>query len=241
VAGSKSRSPFLFYTNTMTLNEIASAIRSNIGNGLKEVANYAYPIDQIKDEIGNVRNQILLEDPQKMVLNPEFFAQRLDNIPLDLVRFPVGGYSASPGLVPHFQIPRLAMTKDDSAIIYLGPPDQSFNIKVYHDYSFKNHKHSRAIGRRPYAYVDLAHDASGYLDGYLFQLGPTGMQFLSTRSIFADPIMILELDGLFGQDEEFPAPSAVQEMIIDRITAKYVQYYKQLNHPYQANTQTDQH
>ena len=225
----------------MTLNEMASAIRSNIGNGLKEVSNYAYPIDQIKDEIGHVRNQILLEDPQKMVLNPEFFAQRIDNIELDLVRFPVAGYSSSPGLVPHFQIPRLAMTKDDSAIIYLGPPDQSLNIKVYHDYSYQNHRFSRVIGRRPYSYVDLAHDASGYLDGYLFNMGPTGMRFLSARIVAADPVGIMEADGLFGVDEEFPAPSAVQEMIIDRITAKYVQYYKQLNHPYQPNTQTDQH
>ncbi len=224
----------------MTLNEMASAIRSNIGSGLREVANFAYPIDQIKDEVGNVRNQILLEDPQKAVLNLEFFAQRIDNIPLDLVRFPYGGYSNTPGLVPHFKIPRLAMTKDDSAIIYLGPPDQSFNIKIYHDYSFQNHKYSRVIGRRPFGYIDLAHDVDGTMDGYLFNLGPTGMQFVSTRAVFADPVGILEADGLFGVDEEFPAPAAVQEMIIDRISAKYIQYYKQLNHPYQSNTQTDQ-
>lgn len=224
----------------MTLNEIASAIRSNIGSGLKEVANFAFPIDQIKDEVGNVRNQILLEDPQKMALNPEYFAQRIENIPLDLVRFPYGGYSNSPGLVPHFKIPRLAMTRDDSAVIYLGPPDQSFNIKVYYDHSFKNHIYSRVIGRRPYSYIDPAHDPEGYMDGYLFNLGPAGLQFISTRSIFADPVGILEMDGLFGKDEEFPAPNAVQEMIIDRVTQKYVMYYKQLNHPYQSNSQTDQ-
>jgi hypothetical protein len=224
----------------MTLNEIASSIRNNIGNGLKEVANYAYPIDQIKDEIGNVRNQILLEDVQGVVLNPEYFAQRLDNIAIDLVRFPFGGYSNSPSLVPHIKLPRLAMTRDDSAIIYLGPPDQSLNFKIYYDYSYQYHTYSRVIGRRPFAYVDPAHDVSGYMDAYLFNLGPTGLKFLSTRSIFADPVGILELDGLFGVDEEFPAPTSVQEMIIDRITEKYVRYYKQLNHPYQANTQTDQ-
>jgi hypothetical protein len=223
----------------MTLNEIASAIRNNVGNGLKEVSNYAYPLDQIKDEIGNVRNQILLEDPQKTILNPEFFAQRIDNIAIDLVRFPFGGYSNTPGLVPHIKIPRLAMTKDDSSIIFLGPPDQSMFLKIYYDFMHHNHVYSRVIGRRPYAYIDLAHDTSGQLDGYLFNLGPNGLRFVSIRAIFADPVGILEADGLFGVDEEFPAPSAVQEMIIDRITQKYVQYYKQLNHPYQPNTQTD--
>jgi hypothetical protein len=224
----------------MTLNEMASAIRSNIGSGLKEVSNFAYPIDQIKDECGNVRNAILLEDTQGIVLNPEFFAQRIDNIDIDLVRFPFGGYSNSPGLVPHIKIPRIAMTRDNSAILFLGPPDQSIFFKVYYDYMHHNHKFSRVVGRRPYAYADLAHDSDGLIDIYLFNLGPTGLKKISTRAIFADPVGILESDGLFGEDEEFPAPSAIQEMIIDRVSAKYIQYYKQLNHPYQANTQTDQ-
>ena len=223
----------------MTLNEIASSIRTNIGNGLKEVSNYAYPIDQIKDEIGNVRNQILIEDVQGMVYNPEYFAQRIDNIPIDLVRFPYGGYTNSPALIPHIKLPKIAMTKDDSAIIYLGPPDQSLSVKIYYDYSFQYHQYSRVIGRKMHAYVDLASDSDGNLDCYLFNMGPTGLKYISVRAIFADPVKILEADGLFGEDEEFPAPSAVQELIIDRITAKYVQYYKQLNIIYQPNTQTD--
>lgn len=224
----------------MTLNEMASAIRSNIGSGLKEVANFAYPIDQIKAEIGNVRNQIILEDPQALVVNAQYFAQRIDNIPLDLVRFPFGGYSNSPSLVPHFKIPKLAMTKDNSAVLFLGPPDQSLFLKVYYDFMHLNHKYSRVIGRRPYSYIDLAHDSDGQLDGYVFNLGPSGLKILATRAIFADPVKILEADGLFGVDEEFPAPEAVQQTIITRITESYIRYYKQLNHPYQPNTQTDQ-
>jgi hypothetical protein len=231
----------------MTLNEIASAIRSNIESGLKGVANSAYPLQQIRDDIGSVRNQILLEDQYRVgkvtynvKLNPEFFAQKIDNIALDLVRFPYGGYSSTPSLVPHFKIPRLAMTKDDSALIFLGPPDQSYNFKVYYDYAFQNHTFSRVIGRRPYAYIDPAHDADGTMNGYIFNIGPSGLQFVSARAIFADPVGILEADGLFGTDEEFPAPMAIQGMIIDRITQKYVMYYKQLNNPIQPNTQTDQ-
>ena len=223
----------------MTLNEIASSIRNNVGNGLKEVANYAYPLDQIRDEVGSVRNQILLEDSKTTVLNPEFFAQRIDNIPIDLVRFPVGGYSNSPNLVPHVKIPRIITTKDDSAIIFMGAPDQSLFFKIYYDFMFHNHIFSRVIGRRPYAYVDPAHDPDGFMDAYLFNLGPNGLRFLSVRAIFDDPVKILDSDGLFGADEEFPAPSAVQEMIVDKITQKYIQYYKNLNHPYQPNTQTD--
>lgn len=223
----------------MTLNEIASSIRNNIGNGLKEVSNYAYPLDQIRDEIGNVRNQIILEDSKTTILNPEFFAQRIDNIPIDLVRFPVGGYSNSPNLIPHIKIPRIIMTKNNSGIIFMGAPDQSLFLKIYYDFMHHNHIYSRVIGRRPYAYVDPAHDTDGFMDAYLFNLGPNGLRFLSIRAVFDDPVKILDADGLFGVDEEFPAPTAVQEMIIDKITQKYIQYYKNLNHPYQPNTQTD--
>ena len=223
----------------MTLNEIASSIRNNIGNGLKEVSNYAYPLDQIRDEVGDVRNQIILEDSKTSVLNLEFFAQRIDNIPIDLVRFPVGGYSNSPNLVPHVKIPRIIMTKNDSAILFMGAPDQSLYLKIYYNFMHMNHKFSRVIGRRPYAYVDPSHDPDGFMDAYLFNLGPNGLRFLSIRAVFDDPIKILDSDGLFGVDEEFPAPTAVQEMIIDKITQKYIQYYKNLNHPYQPNTQTD--
>lgn len=224
----------------MTLNEMASAIRSNIGSGLKEVGNFAYPMDQIKVECGNIRNSILLEDNQKLTLNPEFFAQRLDNIPLDLVQFPFAGYSNSPSLVPHIKLYRIAMTRDNSSIIYLGPPDMSHNIKAYYDFMYQNHQYCRVIGKQPYCYVDLAHGADGKMDVYFFNLGATGIKYMSARCVFAEPVEIMEADGLFGEDEEFPAPTAVQELIIDRVTAKYVQYYKQLNHPYQPNTQTDQ-
>lgn len=223
----------------MTLEEMASAIRNNIGNGLKEVDDFAYSLQQIKEEIGNVRNQIILEDSKTGVLNPEYFAQRQDNLKLEMVRFPYGGHSSTYDVVPHVKIPKIAMTTDHSAIIYLGPPDFTLDIKRYYDHSFNTHSYSRVIGNRPYAFVDPAHDANGYNDVYIFGLTNAAMREVSIRAIFADPVAILEADGVFGEDEEFPAPAAVQQLIIKRITEDYVRYYKQLNHPYQPNTNTD--
>lgn len=223
----------------MTINEIASAIRNNLGNGLKEVPNHAYSIEQLREEVSNERNLIILEESKKGTLNTRYFTQKYDNLELNLATFPYEGYSATHGPVPHIRIPKLAMVQNGSAFEYIGPPDMNKNFKVYTDFTFANHKYSRVIGKLPYVYVDLAHNADGYNNVYFFNLNNTGLKYISVRAIFSDPVRILDEDGYFGEDEEFPAPSSVQEMIIDRITNKWVKWYKQLNHPYQPNTQTD--
>jgi len=224
----------------MTAQEIASAIRNNVGGGLREVTNFAYSLPQLEDEIMNTRNQILLEDrAQGGVLNTELFMQRIDNIVLDLVRFPVGGYSNSPERVLHAKIPQLTADPSGAALSYFGPPDMSLDFIKYYDSSFKNHRYSRVIKNRPYVYIDLATDVNGKHDSYLFNIEGNNLQEISVRGVFLNPLSIMEEQGMFVDDVEFPAPLAVQEMIIDRLTAKYVEYYRKMNMGYQPNTQTD--
>lgn len=223
----------------MTINEIASAIRNNLGNGLKETPNHSYSIEQLREEVSNERNLIILEQSKKRMFNMQYFVQKMDNIELEMSTFPNGGYSASFGSVPMIRIPKLAMTVNGTAIEYIGPSDMAKTFKVYTDHSFNTHKYSRVISKLPYVYVDLAHEADGYIPVYFFNLNNTGLKYVSVRAVFADCVGILDLDGLFGEDEEFPAPASVQEQIIDRITNKWVRWYKQLNHPTETNTQTD--
>ena len=229
--------PF-FIHNSMTEEQIASAIRNNVGNGLKEVYNHAYSIEQLEDEIGNTRNQIILENSQTGVLNPEYFTQKIDNLELSLVRFPYEGYSNSPERVLHTKIPAVVMTSDNSGITFLGTPDMSTSFKIYYDTSFANHSYSRVIKNRPFVFVDLSADDNGELDTYYFKLGDYGIREVSIRAIFSNPHDLL-VNSLFASTQEYPAPPSVQQMIIDRLTAKYVEYYKKLNLNYQPNTQTD--
>ena len=133
----------------MTAQEIASAIRNNIGGGLREVTNFAYSLPQLEDEIMNTRNQILLEDRAGAgALNLELFMQRKDNIKLDLVRFPYGGYSNTPERVLHAKIPQITALPDHSSLSYLGPPDMSLNFVKYYDNSYRHHRYSRVIKDR---------------------------------------------------------------------------------------------
>ncbi len=224
----------------MTLQEIAAAIRNNVGGGLREVYNHAYSIPQIEDEISNTRNLIIMENSmQGGTLNLEYFMQKVDNIELDLVRFPYGGYSNSPDRVPHVKIPRLVSTQNNTALSYFGPPDFSLDFTKYYDSTFNTHQYSRVIGKRPYIFIDLAVDDTAQHDIYIFNSEGNNLQEVSIRGMFSDPNSLMENQGLFAEDLEFPAPLEVQEMIIDRITAKYVEYYRKMNQGYQPNTETD--
>jgi len=224
----------------MTLEEMASAIQNNIGGGLKEVGNYTYSIDQIKDEISNARSTMIMEYSQKGILERPYFAQKIENIDLVFSVFPEEGIveSNSPSLLA--KIPKLAMTKDNSSVLYLGPVDMSLNIKTYFSLNeLQLHKFTRTLKNRPYAFADLVHNDDGDIPVYLFNLGPSPFRKITVRAIIDDPVKLLQKDGYYIDNEEFPAPLFIQDIIITTITAKYLKYYKQLSAPNEANDQTD--
>lgn len=225
----------------MTLDQMASAVRSNIGTGLKEVGNYVYSIEQIKDEISNTRSLIIMQDSEKGILNKSHFAQKITNLnELTIGTFPEEGLIESNSPVLITRIPKLAMTKDNSSILYLGPKDMSLNIKTYYSYDdVKMHQYSRTIKNRPFALIDNVHDDSGDIPVYMTNLGPAPFRYITTRAIIDDPVKLMQNDGYYVDSEEFPAPLAVQALIIDQLSIKYINYYKRQLRPNEANDQTE--
>jgi len=225
----------------MTLDEMVSAIRSNVGTGLKEVGNYVYSLEQIKDEISNTRSLMIMQDSEKGILNREYFAQKITNLnELTTGIFPEEGLieSNSPALIT--KIPKLAMTKDNSAILYLGPKDMSLNIKTYYSYNdVRMHKYCRTIKNRPFAFIDNAHDDNGDITVYIANTGPASFRYITVRAIVDDPVKLLQSDGYYVDSEEFPAPLAIQALIVDLLTQKYIGYFKATLRPNEFNDQTD--
>jgi hypothetical protein len=225
----------------MTLDEMVSAIRSNVGTGLKEVGNYVYSLEQIKDEISNMRSLIIMQDSEKGVLNREYFAQKITNLdPLTPGIFPEEGLveSNSPALITH--IPKLAMTKNNSSILYLGPKDMSLNIKTYFSYDdLRMHKYNRTIRNRPFAFIDNVHNDDGDIPVYIGNTGPATFRYITVRAIVDDPVKLMQRDGYYIDAEEFPAPLAVQALIIEQLSMRYINYYKAQLRPNEFNDQTD--
>jgi len=224
----------------MTLEEMASAIRSNVGTGLKETGNYVYSIDQIKDEISNTRSSMILQLSQQGTINPSYFAQKRENLELKAGIFPEEGLIESNNPVFITRIPKLAMTRNNSSVLYLGPMDMSLNIHTYFTLTdLQSHRYTRVIKNRPYSFIDLAQDINGDVPVYMTNLGPAPFKYITVRAIFDDPVRILQEDGYYIDDEEFPAPLAIQEAIIDQISKKYVDYYKAMTRANEQNDQTD--
>jgi len=225
----------------MTLDSMASAIRSNIGTGLKEVGNYVYSIEQIKDEISTTRSLMIMQDSEKGILNRDYFAQKITNLDALIVGiFPEEGLieSNSPALIT--RIPKLAMTKDNSSILYLGPKDMSLNIKTYYSYNdVKMHKYNRTLKNRPFAFIDNVHNEDGNIPVYIANTGPASFKYITIRAIIDDPVKLLQSDGYYIDSEEFPAPLGIQALIIDQLSLKYIDYYKKQLRPNEINDQTD--
>lgn len=225
----------------MTLDQMASAIHSNIGTGLKEVGNYVYSIAQIKDEISNTRSLIIMQDSEKGILNKDFFAQKITTLDeLTVGVFPEEGLIESNSPVLVTKIPKLAMTKDNSSVLYIGPKDMSLNLKLYYSYNdVKMHKYNRTIKNRPFAFIDNVHNDEGLVPVYIANTGPATFKYVTLRAIIDDPVKLMQNDGYYVDSEEFPAPLAVQSLIIAQLTANYLKYFKSQTRPNEINDQTD--
>ena len=224
----------------MTLEEMVSAIRSNVGTGLKEVGNFVYSIEQMKNEISDTRSLIIMQDSEKGVLNREYFAQKITNLPeLTVGIFPEEGLIESNSPVLVTRIPKLAMTRDNSSVLYIGPKDMSLNLKTYYSYNaVKMHKYNRTLKNRPFAFIDNVHDDDGNIPVYIANTGPASFKFITFRGIVDDPVKLMQDVGYYVDAEEFPAPLAVQALIVDQLTQRYINYFKSQLRPNEFNDQT---
>ena len=225
----------------ITLNEIASVIDSNVRTGLKGVSNYAFPIDMLEREVIIERNRLIGNGMRKQGFEKAPFLQDIHCLKLDkekLSRCP-STVSATDDPIFHFDLPRMDTTMLDDVIEYIGPTSRAnLGWKVYFDETYKLHKYKPATCDRPYIYISPTSNGEGMMDAFVFNFSGN-LTYLSFTGIIENPLDV-ELYACHGPLEAFPAPESVVEEIIRRVTAKYLQHYRQLDAPIQPNTQTDQ-
>ena len=222
----------------MTYESLAYAIKNNVSDGLHSVNQFSYSIEQIIDEALLLRNRIIYEKGNGPKINIKFFTQKMSKIPISCEK--LHGECSLPidEIEMHISIPKPISTMDDTGIVYAGPMDNSSSFKLYYDDNYSKHKYRAKTAHKPYIYLDLeSENTEGYINAYLFNMGRyREMKYMLVRGVFADP-RLASMAPNFYQDE-FAAPLEVQSIIIDQLTQKYVQYYRQLNFGPQANTQS---
>ena len=222
----------------MTLNEIASAIRNHISDGLSgAVANYSYSIEQLEAEITLMRNKLLFERARQGKVNLKQYYQTYPGVILE-----PADISASPVLTAYkralgFSSPRILSTINDNyEVVLIHTIDNERTFKVYRTIDYRDHKYRQKTKRAPFVYLDTSTNAEGTVKGWLMNTGSyESIRAITIQAVFADP---MDVPG-FNGDSEYPAPLESQNDIIAALTAQYVQYYRQMNIVQRPNTQTD--
>lgn len=222
----------------MTLDQIASTIRNHVVDALGGASETTFSIEQLKDEIMTAASGAVARLAAQGVIQITELAQRLDGIAVatrDLsLECPVGSELCA----PHFEIPNLNRAID-SPIIFLGSLDSKLSFKVYYNRDYRYHRYRLATSRKPFAWVSSSKNVKGLYDVFLFNMGKYNtIKFLSMDVLLDNPYDLLATP-YYNQfaEAEFYAPLLVQEEIIDKLTQKYVNYYRQLHMQIKPNVQ----
>jgi hypothetical protein len=225
----------------MTLDMIASAIQNNVLGGLKGVTNFSYSIEQLRDEVGVMRNAVLRELSMKGLLRPDSvpeLAQRINCVPVrcrdisDCCSEVADYYAATAekATVYHAQLPALAYLAGISPILYLGKKGMQRPFKVWYDQSWAYNQYEPATSRRPFVWVEGQ-------NAWFFNQRE-GLEEISIRAVFEDVSAVERYDCCEKLDQApFPAPDYIIQLIIHKLSEQYLRYYR-LAHV-QPNVQAD--
>lgn len=222
----------------MTYEQLASAIKNNVSDGLKSPNQFSYSIEQLIDEALLLRARIIYEKSTTYKVNSKYFTQKISKISLSCEK--LNGPCSVPidDIEMSFKIPKPADTAKDDAISFIGPIDNSASFKIYYDDMYRFHSYRSRTAHKPFVFVDLAfEDDDGRVYAYLMNASKyKEIKYLTIRGVFANPKLASVFPNFY--EDEFAAPYDVQSHIIDQMTQKYISYYRQLNMPPQPNTQS---
>jgi len=229
----------------MTANELASAIKNRIYDGLSGIiSDQSISTDQLFDEIDLVRADFVNKYAMGSKLNTKYLLQSLDNLEIKCTSLAYtdacDAFRFSNDAVPALEVPALLATPDDSAIEYLGLTNKQEKFAVYYSTSdIINHKVRIRTAKKPFAWVDTTLNTNGMNTIYFFNMGSHNpLKYVSLRAIFNHPSAVMLYDTGY-EDREYAAPAHMQMAILDTVTEKYIRYYRQMHTVPQPNTQTD--
>ncbi len=226
----------------MYIEKLASQIRNDVVSGLRGYhQNLSMNIDQLQDEIVACRLSIINELYSKGIAPIDDLLMAINCVDVDcesLERCSCGKRSDGDTITAHFQIPQLVTTYGTQAIKYLGATDRQNKFTIVTSLSeLQTIKYRRRGLTKPYVWIDLAPNAEGMLDCFLFN-APFVRQ-VSIVAVFKDPRQLnkykcCNLDDLNGPDVN---NSFIDQLIKDKLTKEKLYYYRQAAAPKLPNDQ----
>lgn len=222
----------------MTLSEMASTIRNHVLDGLNGVDTLPFSIEQLQKEILIAVPGILLELSAKGIVDLLRLTQRIDGIRLSDDDLSTNCHVEMGSCAPHFELPNVNRFVAEP-IVFIGSMDSKISFKVYYDRDWRFHKYRLATAKVPFAWVSTRANSNGLYDVFLFNLGKyNGLRYISIDVLLDNPYDLYNTP-YFEQfsSSEFYAPKIIQEAVIDKLSQKYINYYRQLHMNPKSNTQ----
>lgn len=225
----------------MTIKQLSAAIYNDIVGGLAGYSeNPNISLQQLEDEVVETRLYLIKQYSLKNMVPVKDLAHSINCIELDcksLDKCPCSTGNEYDEIVLHFEIPQLLNDFGGDAVIYIGATNKQLKFKVYTSVNFKNHKYKTRGANRPYVYIDTTPNENNRYDCYVFQ-APM-LERLSVIAVFKDPRDLseyMEEQGCCSYTES-DNMTWLDAEIKQTLTAKKLQYYRQLYPQPQPNNQ----
>ena len=219
------------------IEKLASAIRNDVVSGLRGYhTNMSMSMEQLCQDIVDERLQILKEYSLKGVLPLKDLYTSINCIQIDcknIERCKCNTYDdCSDQPIAHFEIPQIVNDYGNLSIDYIGSTDRQLPFVFYtSSTAFRYHKYRKRGKNKPYVWIDTTPNENGMYDCFVFN-APL-LKNISVTAIFKDPRQLQNYDCCVD-DDNF---SFINNEIKKRLTAKKIQYYRQLAMPNQPNNQ----
>ena len=217
----------------MYIEKLASQIINDVVSGLRGYhSNLALNRDQLGDEIVACRLEILHQYFLKGIIPVKDLLIAINCVNVDcesLERCRCREYNEDDTLVAHFQIPQLISYYGKDAIEYIGSTDRRNKFQVITSLTeLENRQYKKRGKDKPYVWIDLAPNASGMLDCFIFNA--PFLEQVSVVGVFKDPRQLnryncCNTDELNGPDVN---PSFVDQLVKDKLTKEKLYYYRQM-------------
>ena len=207
----------------MSLNQITSAIMNNIVQGLKGVTNISIPQGQVEHEVILAVNSYIKEvSPFEL----QHYYQKIKCLKLECKDISDCCDIKSGQTVLWTEIPKLTILNNGKPIRFAGSIDYKRPFHVYYDIQDANkHKYNLVTKTEPYIWVDLSLNSNGRHSVWLFNVKL--IKHITLEAIVANPLDISEYSCcVLNEETPFPAPEAVIDAIIKKISIDYINYYK---------------
>ena len=199
-------------------------------------SNMSMSIDQLKDDIVDERLMIIKEYALKGILPRNDLMLSINCIPVDCKDLQACS-KCFPNIVEiptaHFELPQILLDFSGGAIEYIGTTDRQFSFRwsIFNsNYNIYN-KYRKRNKDVPFVLIYPTPNENGMYDCFIFN-APL-LKNISVTAIFKDPRQLQNYDCCID-DDNF---SFINNEIKKRLTAKKIQYYRQLAMPNQPNNQ----